>query len=208
MSLKRTFTSLTGSLVAALLLGGCVSDNSDPDPDVEPRPSMAATEDVETDEPDDEKPTDEYADCAKGEIESDIATSLPLAGPGVDPDTGELSPGNYLVATTYLALQPDKMETAIELSGPTIEHVFTLPGFVGVTIAGSAACNSLRTITIWESEEAMFAFVASPAHTRAMAQTSVVSRGTSNTITWDGDEKSVTWQEAARQLGQEEDGDI
>jgi heme-degrading monooxygenase HmoA len=166
---------------------------------------MGSMEDVETDE---EKPADEYADCVKGELESDMATSLPLAGPGVKPDTGELSPGTYVVATTYLALQPGKLDTAIELAGPVVENAFTLPGFVAVTLAGSGGCNSLRTITVWDSEEAMFAFVASPAHTRAMAQTSAISRGTSNTITWDGSDSTVTWEEAARQLGLEEGGDI
>lgn len=209
MSATKSYGSLTG-LFAALLLVGCATDTSDP--------SATPSDDVEGQdrETDDKGETDEeerqpdagYAGCSKGELESDMTTSLELAGPGVNPETGMITPGTYLVATTYLALQPGTLDKAIELSGPIIETSFGLPGFVAVTIAGSESCNTLRTITVWENEQAMFAFVASPEHARAMAQTSAISRGTSNTITWDGSVESVKWTEAARQLALEEDGDI
>jgi hypothetical protein len=153
-------------------------------------------------------PEKQFASCAKADVEPDLVTSLELTGPGVNPTTRTLTPGNYHVATTYLALQPGKIDLALEHSGPVIEGLFELPGFVAVMISGSASCNTLRTLTLWASEEALFDFVASPAHIRAMAQTTNLSRGTSNTITWEGNAESATWREAARQLGLEVGGEI
>lgn len=204
---KVSFNPLTG-LFAALLLVGCAGEESTPNEAALPDEELETDEEGASGSDDERETDDDYAQCSKGEVEADITTSLALAGPGVDPDTGMLTPGDYLVATTYLALQPGKVDTVVELSGPVIESSFTLPGFVAMTIAGSEACNTLRTLTVWESEQAMFAFVASPSHTRAMAQTGNISRGTSNTITWEGDADSVTWQKAARELGLEADGDL
>lgn len=201
MSIKKSPTPVA-LLFFACLSSGCATD--DPDPALD-----TPGEEHDDEEDADSKPdADTYVGCAKGDLESDMTTSVELAGPGINPETGELTPGTYHIATTYLAIQPGKLETAIELSGPIIESSFSLPGFVAMTIVGSESCNTLRTLTVWESEEAMFAFVASPSHARAMAKTSEVSRGSSNTITWDGDVDSVSWDEAARRLGLEEDGDI
>jgi heme-degrading monooxygenase HmoA len=170
--------------------------------------SCANDDTAPSDRPEPDPEERESALCTKGKLEPDMMTTFELAGPGVNPSTGTLAPGDYHVATTYLALQPGKTETALELSGPVIESLFTSPGFVAVTTGGSVSCNTLRTLTVWASEEAMFAFVASPAHVRAMAQTSGVSRGTSNTTTWDGNAETITWREAARQLDLEVGGDI
>ncbi|WP_437509159.1 hypothetical protein [Sorangium sp. So ce1099] len=54
----------------------------------------------------------------------------------------------------------------------------------------------------------MFAFVGSPAHVRAMGQSSSISRGTSNVISWEGSEREATWDEAAKRLGSEAGGDL
>ncbi len=150
---------------------------------------------------------DPFASCKKGELEADFAEDMPWAGPGVDPETGEVAPGSYRIATTYLALRPDKQERFGELSQPVVESLGTSQGLVAVKTGGSMACSSLRTYTLWESEEDMFAFVASPAHAAAMSYTSELSRGTSNTISWDGDVATATWAEATARLAAETTGD-
>ncbi len=203
MSIKKSPTP-AALLLLASLSPGCTTDDPDPPVDTQGEQRDEEPEQAADDEPD----ASSYVGCSKEELESDMTTSIELSGPGVDPDTGKLTPGTYHVATTYLALQPGKLDTVLELSGPIIESSFSLPGFVAMTIVGSESCNTLRTLTVWETEQAMFAFVASPSHARAMAKTSEVSRGSSNTITWDGDVDSVSWDEAARRLGLEEDGDI
>lgn len=217
MFITQPHRSLLG-LLSTLLVMGCATDDSKPeaanDAEQQERETNEGTEtgDTETDgesKPDGGGPKpDAYADCTKGKLEADMTTSIELSGPGVDPETGKLEPGTYHVATTYLAIQPGKIDTVVELSGPMIQGSFELEGFIAMTIVGSESCNTLRTLTVWKDEQAMFAFVASPAHARAMAQTSNISRGTSNTITWDGDVDSVTWKEAARRLGLEQEGDL
>lgn len=150
----------------------------------------------------------QFALCSKGVLEADREITLPHTGPGVDPSTGKVAPGSYHVSTTYLALRPGKEPLAGELAGPVIESIFGMPGLVAVAASRSSSCAALRTLTVWQTEEAMFAFVASPAHVRAMAQTAEVSRGTSNTIAWSGSAESATWDEAAKRLGEEEGGEI
>jgi hypothetical protein len=149
---------------------------------------------------------DPFAQCKKGVIEDDFVHD-PWVGPGVDPMTGEIAPGSYRVATTYLALKPEKMQRFHELSDPVVETLFTAQGLVAVTTGSSQSCSALRTFTVWQTEEDMYAFVGSAAHAAAMPETSDLSRGTSNTISWDGDETTATWEEATSRLAAETTGD-
>lgn len=153
-------------------------------------------------------PGSPFEGCSKGELEPDRMGDLKLRGPGVDPETGALPPGTYLISTTYLALKPDMVERAMELGGPVMQSLFTMKGLVGVATLQSSSCAALRTLSVWESEEDMFTFVGSPAHASAMAHISSISRGTSNAISWEATEDQATWEEAARRLASEDDGDI
>lgn len=150
---------------------------------------------------------DAFPQCKKGTLEGDMTVDAPLNGPGVDPATGTLAPGSYFVAATYLAMEPGEVQRAQMLGGKVVESLATTEGLVAFSLAGSQSCVSLRTLTVWRSEEDMLAFVISPAHATAMSQTSTLSRGTSNTISWAGDEKTATWAEAATRLGNETKGD-
>jgi hypothetical protein len=146
--------------------------------------------------------------CSKGELEPDRQGDTKLRGPGVDAETGALPPGNYLISTTYLALKPDMTQRAMELGGPVMESLFTMKGLVGAATLQSPSCATLRTLTVWQSEEDMFAFVGSPAHASAMPHITSISRGSSNVISWEATEAQATWEEAARHLASETDGDI
>ncbi|NUP04784.1 MAG: hypothetical protein HOW73_01855 [Polyangiaceae bacterium] len=151
---------------------------------------------------------DAFANCHKGDLETDLADDMPMMGPGIDPDTGELAPGTYYVATTYLALNPEKRERLGEVSGPVIESLQTSAGLIAVITSQSESCQSFRTMTVWQSEEDMMTFVTGAAHAAAMAETSELSRGTSNTISWEGDASTANWEEAATRLGAEPGGDL
>jgi heme-degrading monooxygenase HmoA len=148
-----------------------------------------------------------FAGCSKGALEEDLEGDAELAGPGVDPETGQLTPGSYLIASTYLALKPEKIERALGLGGPVVDSLFGLHGFVAFSTTSSRSCAVLRTLTVWESEEDLLAFVASPAHTSAMAAISELSRGGSNTAAWDGTEQDATWERGAELLARETSGD-
>jgi heme-degrading monooxygenase HmoA len=148
-----------------------------------------------------------FAACSKGALEADLEGDAALAGPGVDAETGKLEPGSYLVASTYLALEPAQVERALGLGGPVVESLFDMPGFVAFSTLSSRSCAALRTLTVWQSEEDMLAFVASPAHVAAMAVVSELSRGSSNTVAWDGTEQDATWERGAEFLARETSGD-
>jgi heme-degrading monooxygenase HmoA len=153
-----------------------------------------------------EPAADAFAHCSSGVLESDRGDDLALTGPGVDPKTGRLAAGNYLVSTTYLALEPERTSRALELSGPVIQTLFEMKGFVAFSTSQSNDCAALRTLTIWESEEDMVAFVVSPAHRAAMSEVAELSRGTSKTLAWEGSEKDATWERAASYLAAEPGG--
>ena len=149
-----------------------------------------------------------FADCSKKTLEADKQDQQ-LAGPGVDPDTGALAPGHYVISSTYLAMVPEQSEHAQQLGGAVIQSLPSMQGLVASGFASSTSCATLRTLTVWQSEEDMVAFVSSPAHAAAMAQTSTLSRGSiSNVISWEGDETNATWEEAAKQLAKQTGGDF
>lgn len=189
LPLKRLVAGL--GIVAALAAAGCAGDGS----------SSSSGANGGGGAP----PGSPFEGCSKGELEPDRMGDLQLRGPGVDPETGALPPGNYLISTTYLALKPDMVQRAMELGGPVMQSLFTMKGLVGAATLQSTSCAALRTLTVWESEEDMFTFVGSPAHATAMGQITTISRGTSNAISWEASEAQATWEEAARRLASETD---
>jgi heme-degrading monooxygenase HmoA len=149
---------------------------------------------------------DPFTGCSQGIVESDSSSDVPLNGPGIDPMTGSVTPGQYVIATTYLALVPSQTVNAKELGGAVIASLPTMSGLVAVGVTSSKACASLRTLTVWKSEEDMMAFVMSDAHANAMAQISTLSRGTSNLISWEGNETDVSWAAALAHLASTKGG--
>lgn len=144
---------------------------------------------------------DAFPGCVKGDVEADFVEDTPLVGPGVDQETGELAEGTYFIATTYLAMKPDVLDHVMELAGPTINTLVASDGFVAMSTAKSESCLSLRTLTVWQSEEAMYEFVASEAHSAAMGEMSALNRGTSGTISWQGTAADASWDVAIAKLG-------
>lgn len=171
------------SLVAVLLLVACADDGTEPrDPPGAEGAMM---------------PIDAFEGCERGTIEDDLQAA-PLSGRGVH--DGVLAKGQYLVATTYLRLQPDKRARLNELVGPVVTDLVQREGLLGMTLGTSPGCNSARTLTVWRDEEAMLDFVVGAAHARVMQATDEVSRGGSLGTHWSGDESTATWEAAAAHL--------
>jgi hypothetical protein len=147
-----------------------------------------------------------FAGCDRGAIETDFVAA-PLAGPGVQ--EGALPPGEYLVSTTYLELDPaaERQQLFNELITPIVADLQTRPGLLALSLGRSEACSVARTLAVWRDDMAMLSFVASPAHTAAMARITDLSRGGSTVTHWLGDEASVDWASAARRIG-EDDGPL
>ncbi len=141
-----------------------------------------------------------FAGCDKGTIEADQAIDAPLSGPGVDPKNGKLAAGHYVMATTYLALVPAQTQHAQSLGGGVVRSLPSMKGLVAFGLSSSKSCSTLRTLTVWQSEEDMTAFVMSPAHAKAMGEIHTLSRGSSDVTSWSGDGSDATWSGAARAL--------
>ncbi|MGK3992466.1 antibiotic biosynthesis monooxygenase family protein [Sorangium sp. So ce1024] len=147
----RPSRAIAAALLAALagILPGCGSD------------SGAAT------------PQDSTPECTGGVLEADLQAD-PLSGPGVDPATGELRPppegSSYTISSTYgIPRSGDAvMERYVQLFGAIQTQLASQRGLVAIQLAQSPSCGSGRTLAVWESTEAMYEFVMSPAHLEAM----------------------------------------
>lgn len=148
-------------------------------------------------------------ECQADVLPDDFTMFGPLEGPGVDAD-GSLrasDTGNYVVSSTYLRLHPtqEANDRFMELMGPISMTLANQPGLIALQTGGSMSCGTARTFTVWESEEAMYSFVASDAHANGIANVAQVSRGGSIVTHWDADTlEKATWDEALRQLSQHE----
>ncbi|MEQ9323925.1 MAG: hypothetical protein RIF41_32470 [Polyangiaceae bacterium] len=139
--------------------------------------------------------------------EVDFAPTTELDGPGWDADAGKLvdaSQGSYVVHTTQLIMKPDTNPKLFELTGKVIGQLQQTPGFVAFALAGSDACSNVRTMGIWESEEAMYGMVNTGAHAEAMTYTSEISL--SGRVThWSATAEEVealTWDEAKSRVSE------
>ncbi|HTU61120.1 MAG TPA: hypothetical protein VMF89_21850, partial [Polyangiales bacterium] len=112
-------------------------------------------------------------------------------------------PGTYLVSTTYLALQqaPEAQQRFNALMGPIMKELAQRDGLLALSTGASIECGSVRTLSVWRDEVAMFGFVTSAAHAAAIAAIGEVSRGGSIVTHWQGDDSTVSWAAAAEHAG-------
>lgn len=146
------------------------------------------------------------AACTRGVLEADITYAMPLSGPGVDPATGKLAAPpvtGYAVSTTYLALKGDRASGARfeELLGPVVGELQHQPGLRAIQVTNSAKCGTARTLTVWQDEDAMWAFVKGAAHGKASDGITEVSRGGSAVAHWHASTLAeATWAYSAQRL--------
>jgi hypothetical protein len=140
--------------------------------------------------------------CRAGVMEPD-ANVLPFAGPGVAaggvlmPFTGEVN-----VSTTYVRINPDARMRFQDLSGAVIADAQSRPGLVALGLEISAGCSTARTLSVWESTEAMLQFVVAPAHAQAMMEATDVSLAGSTVVHWTtSDVAEASWDEAIERAG-------
>lgn len=129
---------------------------------------------------------------------------LPFGGPGYDPQSGSLigaTQDSYLASSTVLLVNPDKQQRFQELVGGVLATLNTQPGLVGFALGLSPACGTARTLTVWQSEQAMFDFVTSEAHLTAMSEASVVGlNGAVTSWTVTADNVPPSWEEASARV--------
>jgi hypothetical protein len=141
----------------------------------------------------------ELAACPEDDI-----MILPWAGPAFDQATGELVaplPLPHIVATTAGWPKADGWELLNMQSNVVIGDVFAREGLLGATFGISMACGSARTITLWQDEASMMAFVVGEAHSTAIA-TALPSTRAWETTTWSEatDDQPPTWDRVRDEL--------
>lgn len=146
----------------------------------------------------------ELYDCE----EPDLIVAQAFGGPGFDPETGQLLEpiaDEYVVSTTQLLPKPDEAAQAafLELTNGVVAQLMETPGFLGLSLAFEPSCGFARTLTVWESEEAMFAFVNSGAHVEAMGQTFAVGvTGRVTSWTAPAEEMPPSWEDAIAKIAE------
>lgn len=142
--------------------------------------------------------------------EPDLAIVQPLVGPGFDPETGALLEpvaDEYVLSTTQILPKPDSesQQAFFEISDGVIAQLMQTPGFLGFSLAAEPTCGFARTLTVWESEEAMYGFVSTGAHAEAMGQTFVVGV-TGRVTSWTAPAEDVppSWEEAIAKIAEVE----
>jgi hypothetical protein len=140
--------------------------------------------------------------------EPELTILFPFGGPGFDSMTGELVEpiaDEYVVSTTQLLPKADaaSQQAFFELTEAVVVELMQTPGLLGAGFAQEPNCGFMRTLTVWESEQAMFAFVSSDAHVEAMSQTFVVGvTGRVTSWTAPADEMPPSWEGAIAKIAE------
>lgn len=141
----------------------------------------------------------ELADCAEDDI-----MILPWAGPAFDQATGELIaplPLPHVVATTAGWPKDDGWDLLQMQTNVVIADVFAREGLLGASFGISMACGSARTITLWQDEASMMAFVVGEAHSTAIATALPATRAWETTHWSEAtDDQPPTWDRARAEL--------
>jgi heme-degrading monooxygenase HmoA len=150
-------------------------------------------------------PADAYAhlyECQEVAFEE----GKPLSGPGYDPMTGFVGTpqAKYIVHTTQIYVRPEQENAFFQAAGKVIAQLSQTDGLVAYALAGDDGCGVQRTMGVWESEEALYAFVGSGAHVEAMQKTGELSF-TGRTTNWEATSDEVlalTWDVARGKLAE------
>lgn len=137
------------------------------------------------------------------------ALEQPFSGPGYD--NGALTTdaaGPFIVVATHLDVKDDAdADAAFSAHMEALQKALPeQPGLVGSALSGVPLSNDeQRTLSAWESEEAMLAWVVSDVHAKAMQDMATRSEG-GRTVSWTltRDEMPPTWEDARKRL--DEDG--
>jgi hypothetical protein len=146
--------------------------------------------------------------CRAASREEDFAVDGDLGPQGDPANWGELPP-DAIVSTTYLRMlaTPEAQQAFGEATGPVAAELSApAAGLMGLSFASSEACGTVRTLSVWATEEDQIAFVTGPAHGAAMTRIGDISRGGSVTMSWSVSELGeVSWEAVVDAL-QDHDG--
>ena len=140
-------------------------------------------------------------------------SASPLAGPGFDGAKGGIQGAladSYVLHTTQIYLRPEGAATFFDLTLAILDDAVANPGLIAFSVGTDDACGVARTMGIWASEEAMYAFVTRKPHLDAMAVTTELTftgRVTHWTATAD-EANAYTWEVAREKISDVEPSPI
>ena len=134
----------------------------------------------------------------------------PFEGPSFTMDeglTGDWEADHtFVISTTYLPVRPtaEAQELFDERMIPIRELLDDGPeGLIGYSVAQRLIGSEYRTLTVWESYDALYAFVLSDAHLAAVNDASDIAvEGEARVFTWEAkqDELPPKWGDAEARL--------
>ena len=132
----------------------------------------------------------------------------PFEGPGYSLSEGLLSeaPGPFVVGTTWIVLSddPEAQPTFDKHMSAMIDVVDDAKGLVGKSLSQPIGTEGYRTLTVWESEEDMLAWVVGETHAAAMSDMADLAKdGKTTSWTMTRDELAAappSWDEAKQRL--------
>jgi heme-degrading monooxygenase HmoA len=129
-----------------------------------------------------------------------------LGGEGYDPEVGILGEPQekYLVSTTLIYWRPELTDEFYQMGGDVMGQLVSTPGLVAWALGTDEVCHVGRALTVWRSEEDMYAFVVSGAHGEAVGMTLDLSYTGKSTHWWaTADELgSLDWELARAKLAE------
>ncbi len=139
----------------------------------------------------------------------------PFEGPAYTMDDGLVGDfaddHTFVAATTYLPLlDTPEAQAAFDDKMVAIQELLDAKpeGLVGVSFSQAmVGKHRYRTLTVWESYDAMYAFVMSDAHAAAMASMSDIAEpGEARTVAWEinADQVPPTWDDAVARVGDDQ----
>ena len=98
------------------------------------------------------------------------APASPFEGPGFDPDHGLQTdaPGPYVAVVTEAVVSSDGHDLFDHHVDQIEEDLADRPGLVGVSLRGEVFGDTRWTLSVWEDEAALGAFLGGQAHGAAM----------------------------------------
>lgn len=133
----------------------------------------------------------------------------PFEGPGYSLSDGILTDaeGPFVASSTNLILADgDAPKQAFDKHMAVLsEKIKTQPGLIGVSLALPIGTEGYRTLTVWENEEAVLAWVTSDEHSAAMAEMADKAKEGSAVTSWSMERAELeagppSWEDARKRV--------
>jgi hypothetical protein len=138
--------------------------------------------------------------------EAAFGEAKPLSGPNFDLSMGgfltEPTSDTFVVHATQIYFTEEQYDPFFAMAGKVIGELANTEGLIAWTVGSDDTCGVARTMGLWESEEALYKFIATGAHAEAMAKTtelSITGRTTHFTVTKE-EAEALSWDVARQKL--------